>query len=68
MDTMFIDEGFGSLDSETLDKALAVLQQLTGSHRLIGIVSHIEALKERIEKKIVVEKMIGGKSELKLID
>lgn len=67
MDTMFIDEGFGSLDSETLDKAMAVLQQLTGSHRLIGIVSHIEALKERIEKKIVVEKMIGGKSELKLI-
>lgn len=67
METMFIDEGFGSLDAETLDKAMVVLQQLTGSHRLIGIVSHVEALKERIDKKIVVEKLNGGKSVLKLI-
>jgi exonuclease SbcC len=67
METMFMDEGFGSLDAETLDKAMVVLQQLTGSHRLIGIVSHVEALKERIDKKIVVEKLNGGKSVLKLI-
>lgn len=61
LDAMFIDEGFGSLDSNALEKALSILTELsnTGS-RTIGIISHVEALKERIDNKIVVEKGIKG--------
>ena len=60
IDTVFIDEGFGSLDSESLDQALQVLVQLTEGSRLVGIISHVAELKERIGKQIVVEKGRGG--------
>ena len=56
METLFIDEGFGSLDSESLDQALEVLYSLAGGNRLIGIVSHVEELKERLERRIIIEK------------
>lgn len=56
IDTMFIDEGFGTLDKESLDSAIAVLEKLAGNHRLIGVISHVEDLKDRIPNKIVVEK------------
>ena len=59
-ETLFIDEGFGSLDSESLDKAVTVLQELSGGTRLVGIISHVEELKERIPKGIVVEKSNSG--------
>ena len=61
LDSMFIDEGFGSLDSNSLEKALAILTELsdTGS-RAIGIISHVDLLKERIDNKIVVERGIKG--------
>ena len=55
-DTMFIDEGFGSLDEESLQQAVHVLQQLSGSGRLVGIISHVTELKQTIEKQIVVSK------------
>ncbi len=54
MDTMFIDEGFGSLDSESLDKAMDILAGLTEGDRLVGIISHLDELKEKIDKKIII--------------
>lgn len=61
LDSMFIDEGFGSLDSNSLEKALSILAELsdTGS-RPIGIISHVDLLKERIDNKIVVERGLKG--------
>lgn len=56
LDAMFIDEGFGSLDEDSLEQAIRILQSLSGSHRLIGIISHVAALKQRIDKKIIVTK------------
>lgn len=60
IDTVFIDEGFGSLDSESLEQALQVLDQLTAGNRLVGIISHVSELKERIDQKIVVTKGTTG--------
>ncbi|MBQ3599947.1 MAG: SMC family ATPase [Lachnospiraceae bacterium] len=56
MDTMFVDEGFGSLDEETLNQAIKTLNQLAKGNRLVGIISHVGELKEKIEKQIVVKK------------
>lgn len=56
LDAMFIDEGFGSLDEEALSQAIRALDGLTAGKRLVGIISHVAELKERIEKKIVVTK------------
>ena len=66
MDTMFVDEGFGSLDSESLEQAIEVLNALTHSNRLVGIISHVSELKERIDRKIIVKKGITG-SEIELV-
>ena len=62
VDTLFVDEGFGSLDSEALSKAYSALASLTGSNRLVGIISHVPELKERIDKQIVVKKSPTGAS------
>lgn len=56
LDAMFVDEGFGSLDEESLNQAVKALAGLTEGNRLVGIISHVAELKERIEKKIVVTK------------
>lgn len=56
LDTMFVDEGFGSLDGDSLQQALQVLNSLSEGHRLVGIISHVPELKEKIERQIVVEK------------
>lgn len=56
LETMFVDEGFGSLDEEALDQAMKALQGLSEGRRLVGIISHVAELKERIEKKIIVTK------------
>jgi exonuclease SbcC len=60
LESMFIDEGFGTLDGETLDLAIRTLSELEGSQRLIGIISHVSELKERIPAKIEVIKERKG--------
>ena len=62
LDTLFVDEGFGSLDSEALQKAYRTLDQLSDGHRLVGIISHVAELKERIDRQIVVKKGRDGTS------
>lgn len=62
IDTMFIDEGFGSLDSESLEQAVSALYYLTQGNRLVGIISHVRELKDRIDKKIVIQKGMKGSS------
>lgn len=61
LDTMFVDEGFGSLDEESLEQAMKALGGLTEGKRLVGIISHVSELKTRIDKQIVVtKKPVGG--------
>lgn len=62
IDTMFIDEGFGSLDEESLQQAVEVLTRLSEADRLVGIISHVSELKERIEHQIIVTKKREGGS------
>ena len=62
IDTLFIDEGFGTLDEKSLNDALGMLQELSYSNKLIGIISHREELKEVIPKKVVVKKNHKGSS------
>ena len=60
---MFVDEGFGSLDEEALNQAVKALNGLAGGNRMVGIISHVTELKERIDKKIVVKKdRTGGRA------
>lgn len=56
MDTMFVDEGFGSLDDESREEAIKILNELAGDRRLVGIISHVTELKEQIDRKLVVTK------------
>lgn len=67
LDTMFVDEGFGSLDDESLDQAMRALQNLTEGNRLVGIISHVTELKECIDKQIVVTKEKSGGSIIRII-
>ena len=67
LDTLFVDEGFGSLDSEALRKAYSTLAGLTEGSRLVGIISHVSELKERIDKQIVVAKRREGGSEARIV-
>lgn len=64
LDAIFIDEGFGSLDSETLETVMRTLQLLRGAGRLIGIISHVGELKERIPARIEVQKAPDGTSRV----
>lgn len=59
LDTMFVDEGFGSLDEESLRQALKALQSLAEGNRLVGIISHVNELKEKIDKQVIVRKQSG---------
>ena len=67
LDTMFVDEGFGSLDEESLDQALRALASLAEGNRLVGIISHVGELKNRIDKQIVVKKDQSGGSRATII-
>ena len=64
---MFIDEGFGSLDEEALEQAMKALYRLADGNRLVGIISHVSELKERIEKQIVVKKEKSQGSSVRVI-
>jgi exonuclease SbcC len=57
---MFIDEGFGALDAQSLEQAIVTLNNLTTGNRLIGIISHVSELKDRIDKKIIIKKGMSG--------
>lgn len=62
IDTLFVDEGFGSLDGESLNQAIGVFNRLTEGNRLVGIISHVPELKERISRQIIVAKSVTGSS------
>ena len=67
LDTLFLDEGFGSLDDESLEQAIRVLVGLTEGNRLVGIISHVAALKDRIDLQVVVKKTRSGGSTVRLV-
>jgi exonuclease SbcC len=67
LDTMFVDEGFGSLDEESLHQAIRTLNTLSESSRLVGIISHVAELKRQIDKQIVVTKEKTGGSKVEII-
>ena len=67
LDTMFVDEGFGSLDDESLDQAMRALSGLAEGNRLVGIISHVAELKDRIDRQIVVTKEKSGGSRARIV-
>lgn len=67
IDTMFVDEGFGSLDADSLDQAFKALVGLTEGNRLVGIISHVAELKTKIDKQIVVKKQKSGGSFVSVV-
>jgi exonuclease SbcC len=67
VESLFIDEGFGSLDPETLDIAIASLDTLQALGRKVGVISHVPILVERIGAKVVVEKQGGGRSRVEIV-
>jgi exonuclease SbcC len=66
VDTLFIDEGFGALDSATLDVVIDALETLQGQGRRVGVISHVDSLQQRIATKICVERRGGGVSVVRL--
>lgn len=68
LETMFVDEGFGSLDQDTLDQAMNSMKDLTeGGERLVGIISHVSELKNRIDRQIAVKKTRDGGSHARIV-
>lgn len=67
LDTMFVDEGFGNLDEDSIDQAMNALSGLADGNRLVGIISHVSELKNRIDKQIVVTKEKSGGSKANII-
>ena len=66
LDTLYVDEGFGSLDEDALQKAMRALNSLTEGNRLIGIISHVEELRRAIDRQVVVTKERGGGSSVRI--
>ena len=64
---MFVDEGFGTLDDESLKNAINALASLSEGNRLVGIISHVAELKEKIDKQIVIKKDRTGGSRAEVI-
>jgi exonuclease SbcC len=68
LDTMFVDEGFGSLDEESLQQAIKALIGLAEGNRLVGIISHVAELKDKIDKQIIVTKEKSGGSRVEIVE
>ena len=66
IDSLFIDEGFGSLDPDTLEVAIDALESLRQNQKTVGVISHVSLLKERIVTQIIIEKEAGGRSRISL--
>lgn len=66
LDVLFVDEGFGSLDEDLLRLAVSTLQSLGENHRLVGVISHVAELRERINRKIIVTKTLEGSSRARI--
>ncbi|QIL46233.1 SMC family ATPase [Vagococcus coleopterorum] len=62
IDALFIDEGFGSLDQETLDQAITVLEEIGNSGRMVGVISHVTEMKQRIGQQLIITKTGNGQS------
>ncbi len=67
LDTMFVDEGFGSLDEESLQQAIKILMELGDGNRLVGIISHVNELKEKIDKQLIITKNASEGSSHRII-
>ena len=67
LDAMFVDEGFGSLDDHSLEQAFRALSELTEGNRIVGIISHVPALKEKIDRQLVVTKNRTGGSHVSVV-
>lgn len=67
IDALFVDEGFGSLDDETLDDAMSALE-IIGSNRMVGVISHVDSMKQRIGQQLLVTKVGDGKSKIEIIN
>lgn len=67
LDTMFVDEGFGSLDGESLQQAMRALASLSEGNKLVGIISHVAELKEKIDRQIIVTKEKTGGSKIEIV-
>lgn len=67
LDTMFVDEGFGSLDEESLQQAMKALLSLSEGNKLVGIISHVSELKQEIDKQIIVTKDKAGGSKVEIM-
>ena len=66
LDVLFVDEGFGSLDEDLLRLAIGTLQALGENRRLVGVISHVAELRERIDRKIIVTKAVDGSSRARI--
>ena len=66
MDTLFVDEGFGSLSDNALEQAMQALAGLSDGNRLVGIISHVAELKDRIDRQIIVRKDRTGGSRVEI--
>jgi exonuclease SbcC len=67
LDTLFIDEGFGTLDADTLDQVMTVIDDLRERGRAVGIVSHVTDLKDRIAERLEVRRLADGSSAVRVI-
>lgn len=67
IESMFLDEGFGSLDAKSVEQAVTILMKISAGDRIIGIISHVDTLKERIDRQIEITKDVSGKSSAKVV-
>ena len=67
IDSLFIDEGFGSLDGDTLDEAISALEGLRLREKTVGVISHVELLKERISTQVVVGRDAAGRGKIEVV-